>query len=51
MVRTRQALPIAATAVALLVVSLHGQQPPAPAQPPARPGVTSRASASKAASN
>src|SRR6266550_9282320 len=38
MVRTRHALPFAATAVALLVVSLHGQQPPATAQPPARPG-------------
>ena len=38
MVRTRHAWPIVATAVALLVVSLHGQQPPAPAQPPARPG-------------
>jgi Ca-activated chloride channel family protein len=36
MVCTRHALPIVATAIALLVVSLHGQQPPAPA--PARPG-------------
>jgi Mg-chelatase subunit ChlD len=36
MVRTRHALPIVATAIALLVVSLHGQQPPTPA--PARPG-------------
>jgi Ca-activated chloride channel homolog len=38
MVRTRHALPIVAAAIALLAVSLHGQQPPAPAQPPARPG-------------
>src|SRR4029077_6689319 len=38
LVRTRHALPIVATAVALLVVSLHGRQPPQPAQPPARPG-------------
>ncbi len=38
MVRRRHALPIVAIAVALLVVSLHGQQPPTPAQPPARPG-------------
>src|SRR5438876_7397254 len=33
MVRTRHALPIVAMAIALLVVSLHGQQPPAPVRP------------------
>src|SRR5947208_2923286 len=33
MARTPHALPIVATAIALLVVSLHGQQPPAPARP------------------
>src|SRR5438094_9992268 len=33
MVRRPHALPILATAIALLVVSLHGQQPPAPARP------------------
>jgi Ca-activated chloride channel family protein len=38
MVRTRHTLPTVAATIALLVVSLHGQQPPAPAQPPARPG-------------
>src|SRR5205809_892917 len=33
MLRRPHALPILATAIALLVVSLHGQQPPAPARP------------------
>src|SRR5207247_265563 len=33
MVRRPHALPILAAAIALLVVSLHGQQPPAPARP------------------